>query len=279
MRVQVDDTRLFFDIVGDELVPCGPGLRERPTMVCLHGGPGADHSELKHYLAPLSDVARLVFVDQRGQGRSDPSTPERWNLDRWIDDVRRFCDAIEIVRPTILGHSFGGVVALGAAIRHPDLAGRLVISSSNARFRLDRVLAKMEELGGAKARTVAKCFFAEPGHETFEAFSDTCVPLYSAVTLDADVAARIRRRPEVAFHFFRSADFAYDLSRDLGAIRCPTLILGGRLDPIATVEDQLELHAGIPGSRLELVHAAGHGVFRDRPDEALALLRDFVEGG
>src|SRR5260221_12071449 len=69
------------------LVPDGPGMRQRPVVVCLHGGPGFDHSMLKPYLAPLADEAQLVFRDHRGNGRSDPSTTERWNLDTWVDDV------------------------------------------------------------------------------------------------------------------------------------------------------------------------------------------------
>src|SRR5712691_8758932 len=103
------------------LVPEGSAMRERATLLCLHGGPGFDHSMLKASLAPLADVAQLVFLDHRGQGRSDPSTPDRWNLDTWIDDLRGFCEALEIEHPVILGQSFGGVVALGAAIRDPEL--------------------------------------------------------------------------------------------------------------------------------------------------------------
>ncbi len=54
MRVQVGDVRLYFDVAGMGLVPDGPGMRQRPVVVCLHGGPGLDHSMLKAYLAPLA---------------------------------------------------------------------------------------------------------------------------------------------------------------------------------------------------------------------------------
>src|SRR5712691_7761082 len=116
------------------LIPDGPVMRERPVLLCLHGGPGFDHSMLKTSLAPLADVAQLVFLDHRGQGRSDESTPERWNLDTWIEDVVGFCEALGIERPVVLGQSFGGVVALGMAIRHPDLPAKLIVSSSIAKF-------------------------------------------------------------------------------------------------------------------------------------------------
>src|SRR5438874_1542136 len=144
-----------------ELVPDGSIMRKRPVVVCLHGGPGFDHSTLKPFLGPLEDEAQLIFLDHRGQGRSDESTPSRWNLDTWIDDVAAFCDVLGIERPIILGQSFGGMVALGVAIRYPELPARLVVSSSPARFRVERALAMFEELGGEKARAVAARFFRD----------------------------------------------------------------------------------------------------------------------
>jgi pimeloyl-ACP methyl ester carboxylesterase len=261
------------------LVPDGPTMRERPIIVCLHGGPGPDHSTLKPYLAPLADVAQLVFLDHRGQGRSDESSPDRWNLDTWIEDIRAFCETLEITAPIILGQSFGGIVGLGVAIRHPELPAKLIVSSSTARFREDRALAMLERLGGKQARLVAERYFAEPGPETFEAYRATCLPLYNPTPADPDVRARMILRPEVNVHFFGAELRSLDWSADLDRVRCPTLILAGELDPITTVPDHEELAAAIRGSRLELFQDAGHGVFRDRPDEALTLIRDFVRTG
>ena len=83
MRVALrDGTRIFFEVIGTKLVPDGPTMRERPTLLLLHGGPGFDHSGLARTLAPLSDVAQLVLLDHRGQGRSDGDDPAQWNLDR-----------------------------------------------------------------------------------------------------------------------------------------------------------------------------------------------------
>jgi pimeloyl-ACP methyl ester carboxylesterase len=276
VRVQVGDVRLYFDVAGMGLVPEGPTMRERPVVVCLHGGPGFDHSFLKLWLAPLQQEAQLVFLDHRGQGRSDESVAESWNLDTWIEDVHRFCGVLGIERPVLLGQSFGGVVALGVAIRHPDLPRKLIVSSSIARFRLDRALPMFERLGGDKARRIAEAFFGDPNHESLKAYMETCLPLYNPTPLEPDVLARVRLRPEVGFHFFRGEAFAYDWIDDLGRVRCPTLVLAGDLDPITPVADQEEMAAAIPDSRLEIFADAGHGVFRDRPKEALATIRDFI---
>ena len=275
MYVQVDDVRLYFDVAGMGLVPDGPVMRERPAIVCLHGGPGFDHSAIKPYLAPLQDDAQLVFFDHRGQGRSDPSTPDRWNLDTWIEDARGFCEALGLERPVILGQSFGGIVALGLAIRYPEVPSRLIVSSSIARFRLDRALPMFERLGGTPAREVADRYFQDPSLENFEEFKATCLPLYNRTPSDPDVLTRVRLRPEVGEHFFRGEAFTYDWLGELDRIRCPTLILAGALDPITTLADHEDMAAGIQGSRLEVFPDAGHGVFRDQPAEALSLIRDF----
>jgi pimeloyl-ACP methyl ester carboxylesterase len=276
MRVRVGDVRLYFDIVGMGLVPDGPVMRERPVIVCLHGGPGFDHSPFKPHLVPLAENAQLVFFDHRGQGRSDPSEPERWNLDTWIDDFRALCEALGIERPVVFGQSFGGVVALGAAIRYPDLPSRLIVSSSIAKFRLDRALPMFERLGGERAREVAERYFRDPGQETFDEFMAVCLPLYNQTPADPNLLARAVLRPEVGHHFFAAEGFTYDWLGELDRIRCPTLILAGELDPITTVADHRDMAAGIRGSRLEVFAGAGHGVFRDKPTEALDMIREFA---
>ncbi|MBL8335086.1 MAG: alpha/beta hydrolase, partial [Rubrivivax sp.] len=72
MRIEVQPgVRLFVDIDGSGLVPDGERMRERPTLILLHGGPGFDHSSFKPLFGRLTDVAQVVYVDHRGHGRSD----------------------------------------------------------------------------------------------------------------------------------------------------------------------------------------------------------------
>jgi proline iminopeptidase len=61
MRVQVGNIRLFFDIEGSKLRPEGPAMREVPTVLLLHGGPGFDHSGFKPDFAQLADIAQVVI--------------------------------------------------------------------------------------------------------------------------------------------------------------------------------------------------------------------------
>jgi pimeloyl-ACP methyl ester carboxylesterase len=271
-----DGTRIFFEVIGTKLVADGPKMRERPTLLLLHGGPGFDHSVMAHSLAPLSDVAQLVLLDHRGQGRSDGDDPAQWNLDRWVPDIVEFCAALELDRPMILGQSFGGVVALAVAARHPDLPSKLIVSSSLAKFRPDRAFPMFERLGGAKVRHVAERHFRELSDESAEEFLRVCLPVYNAKPMDPEVLARVRLKLEVGNHFFRNEGFKVDLFPELGNIRCPTLVLGGELDPITPVADSHDIASAIPQAEVRIFEGAGHGVFRDQPEEAVAVIREFM---
>ena len=193
MRVALPDgTRIFFETIGRKLVPDGPAMRERPTLLILHGGPGFDHTGLASIFEPLADVAQLVLLDHRGQGRSDGDDPAEWNLDHWVPDIAAFCEALELERPMILGQSFGGVVALAVAARYPDLPSKLIVSSSLAKFRPDRAFPMFERLGGPEVREVAERHFRELTDETSEEFMRVCLPVYNTTPIDHDGIARTR---------------------------------------------------------------------------------------
>jgi pimeloyl-ACP methyl ester carboxylesterase len=81
MRVSVNGVRLFFDVVGASLEPDGPAMREKPTLLLLHGGPGFDHSIYKPAYSRLADCAQVIYLDHRGNGRSDAGPKEAWTPD------------------------------------------------------------------------------------------------------------------------------------------------------------------------------------------------------
>jgi len=278
MHVTIGDCRLFFDVEGAKLVPEGPAMRERPTLLLLHGGPGFDHSSFKPAFSPLADVAQVVYLDHRGNGRSDASTPDRWTLAQWGDDVRSFCEALGIEKPVVLGTSFGGMVAMAYATRHPEHPGKLILSSTAARQRLDRVLDAFERLGGPDAREAARRYWQAPGKDTLPDYARLCFPLYSRTPRDPDANARTVWSFEVMFHFGGGEDATFDLLPDLARVRCPTLVLGGEDDPITPIGDQEDIAAALPAglAQLERFAGCGHGVYRDAPGRALALIRSFL---
>src|SRR5262245_29871912 len=160
VRISIGDTRLYFDVEGASLAVDDGGLRERPTILLLHGGPGLDHSTFKPYFSPLAGLAQLVYLDQRGQGRSDRPPLESCTPTRMADDAAALCRALGIERPTVLGHSFGGFVALDMAIRHPDVVGRLVLlNTAAASADMDGGLEMLEAHHGPAVRATAERMF------------------------------------------------------------------------------------------------------------------------
>jgi proline-specific peptidase len=278
MLVSVGDVRLFVDVDGAKLVPDGMSMRERPTIILIHGGPGFDHTPFKAHYSPLTEIAQVVYYDHRGNGRSDEGPRERWNLDQWADDLRTLCDVLGIERPIVFGASFGGFVALNYALRHPDHPARLVLSSTTAHVHLDRALAMFERLGGPEAHSVAERFFAEPTANNLDEYLRVCGPLYTQRPRPPEILARVTRRPEVSEHFFRGEILRFDFSQRLSEIRCPVLLLAGELDPIVTIEDAEELAAAIPPDRLrfERFADAGHMLAAEHPEAVLKLISEFV---
>ena len=87
MRINIGDVRPYFDVEGAGLVPDGAEMVERRVLVALHGGPGADHSLFEPVPARAAEFAQVVYLDQRGTGRSDVGDPASWTWERWADDV------------------------------------------------------------------------------------------------------------------------------------------------------------------------------------------------
>ena len=279
MRIEIDGGRLFFDVVGAKLVPDGSRMIERPTVIALHGGPGGDHSYLKYELAPLADVAQLVFPDMRSTGRSDHTSSERWSVYRWADDVRALCGALEIEKPIVLGHSYGGYVAIAYASRYPDHPGKLILYGAEARQHAAESLETFRRLGGARAYRAAKKFFDGPNLKTGVAFTKHCLPLYTRKPEeDLNKHMRMLANGEMTMQLLQSELRTIDLTPHMGSIRCPTLILSGEDDPACPVEGAMEMAALLPAQlvRFERISNAGHSVLNDQPELALRILRDFI---
>ena len=287
MHVSVNGVRLFFDVEGAKLVPDGPIMREKPVLLMLHGGPGADHSIYRPAYSALADVAQIVYLDHRGNGRSEDGPRESWNLAQWGDDVRAFCDALGIVDPIVLGASFGGMVALAYATRHPAHPSKLVLISTEAAggsYR-ERRVALFERFGGPEVGALARRRFLQPeaplDQDAREAWRRLAMPVYTRIPRDPDMARRAINRPEVALHWIAKPggeSDTFNMFPELDRIRCPTLVIGGEDDPMHPIESQADLAAALPPHLVQFERFAdcGHGVVPDAPERAMALLRDFI---
>jgi pimeloyl-ACP methyl ester carboxylesterase len=278
MQVEINGARIFFDTVGSGLAIDGERMAERPSLLVLHGGPGFDHSLMRPYFDRFADTHQVIYLDHRGNGRSTGEA-DSWTLDQWGDDIHAYCGRLGIQRPVVYGLSFGGMVAMAYAARHPQEPSKLVLASTAARLDLPATYAAMEQLGGAEARRIAEAFWSAPSAEKAAEYLSVCMPLYNpSGALNADARKRAIMRIEVMFHFIEVEQRAMDLLPSLPAIECPTLVLAGGLDPITPLACSQAIHQALPSSLSELVvfDAAGHGVHRDEPDRAEAVIRRFL---
>jgi proline iminopeptidase len=279
MRVDIGGgTRLFFDVVGSGLDPTPDALVPKPTLLLLHGGPGFDHSSYRPYFDRFADTHQVVFVDHRGQGRSDERhDPTGWDLDTWADDVVRLCDALEIEHPVVLGTSFGGFVAIRYAARHPRHPGKLVLASTLAWRDSELIERRFGQRGGPRAAASYHRLFVDgdTSPESWLDYLQVNMPLYNH-TASGFGPRRSWENTRVLEHFH--VPFAtMDLRDDVPRIEAPTLVLAGRDDPITPHECSTEIQGLLPDGlgRLEIVEGAGHGPFRDQPEATEQILRSF----
>ena len=278
MRVKVGDVSLFFDVEGAKLRPDGDTMREVPTVVLLHGGPGFDHSGLRSYFDRFADTHQVIYLDHRGNGRSGGS-PDTWTLAQWGDDIHAFCQALGIDKPVVFGQSFGGMVAMSYAARHPEAPSRLIFSSTAGNMDWDAIYDAFERLGGPEARTLAERFWIAPTPEIVTEYMRVCRPLYNPIGTGArDARDRAIMRTPVMIDFITGEQRTMNLLAGLSVVQCPTLVLAGGLDPVTPPPCARAIHAALPAQWSELVvyDDAGHGIYRDKPDEAEALLRRFL---
>jgi proline iminopeptidase len=287
MHVRVNGVRLFFDVEGAKFVPDGPVMREKPTLLMLHGGPGFDHSIYKPAYSALADIAQIIYLDHRGNGRSEDGPQQGWNLAQWGDDVRAFCDALGIAGPIVLGASFGGMVALSYATRHPDHPSKLVLISTEAAgdSYLERRVALFERFGGPEVGALARRRFLDVDRPRDQAAVDAwrklAFPVYTRTPRDPNIGSRTVGKSEVGLRWSARPDgesHSFNMFPDLHRIHCPALVLGGEDDPMHPIESQADIAAALPAHlvQFERFPNCGHAVVPDAPERAMAMIRDFI---
>jgi proline iminopeptidase len=276
MHVEVNGVRLWFDVNGTKLVPDGPRMRERPTVVLVHGGPASyDHSYFKPDFAPLAREAQLVYVDLRDHGRSERSSPEAWSFEVCADDLHAFCDTVGIQHPIVYGHSAGGCVAMLYGARHPGHAAALILQSTAARFDVTRLVEGFRRFGGDEIAELARRDYG--GDAVTEAEWARVFATFGPHVPNAEQLARRIKNPELSARGIELV-CGFDMVAQLSRIDCPTLVCVGSRDPVTSVEAAREIVAGLrPGiGRLEVMQGAGHFPWKDQAERYWALLSHFI---
>lgn len=283
MRAKINGVHLFFDIEGAGLVPDGPRMREKPVLIVLHGGPGADHSIYKPaYGAHLSDLCQILYLDHRGNGRSDDGDPAHWTLDQWADDIAALCDHLGIVRPIIFGASFGGFVAQAFATRYPERLGGLILSNTAAKVDFETIYSAFDQIGGDKAGKAARNYWDNPTSKSRAAYAETCLPYYGVRDPEPDFWPRVILKDPVALHFNGPDNEMgrFDFRAELALVTAPAMVIAGDRDPImpdAFGDVIVESLSNATPLTYHCLQGSGHLPQFDVPDQYFPLLCDFVK--
>ena len=117
-----------------------------PLMI-VHGGPGASHDYFLPYLLPLARHNRLIFIDERGSGRSEKlDDVKKYTVDNMVEDVEAVRSALGLGKMNLLGHSFGGVLAQAYALKYQGNLSHLILCSTFASTSgMNKVFEKIKE--------------------------------------------------------------------------------------------------------------------------------------
>ncbi len=284
MHVSVNGVRLYFDVLNPELEIVGSGLRRKPALLCIPGGPGGDHQSLRPYFDRFADMSQVVFLDPRGGGRSEQGPETDWTLDQWGDDIAGFCDAVGLEKPIIIGSSGGSLMVQSFLARHPHRAGGAILVNACSRMVQAELIAGYGALGGPEAAKAAGAMYGQPGPDDFAAFVRHCLPLYSSkrdLSALREGAGRAVMNQAASGRFFAPGGegFRFDFRERLSGVECPVMVIAGELDPVTPAKWGVEVVQALPEGKAEyLVFGdCSHLVTTDQPGRFDAAVRGFIE--
>jgi proline iminopeptidase len=275
VKVPVRDVSLFVDTVGAGY-----------PLLLMHGGPGGDHTTMLN-LRACADRCTLIFYDHRCNGRSTGVPVGSMTWDNLTADADALRERLGYERWAVLGHSFGGHVALEYALRYPDRLSHLILLDTGASSRWARENAPvvLAERGydPATIELVRRWFSGQfkPSEmlPIFFRIGDAYAydpSLRALLALAIHGGWRWRPRPRALIYAGRHLLKDWSVVDRLGEIRVPTLVMAGRQDFVFPPECQEELASGIPGARLRLVDRSGHNPHDEQPSEVMTAIRDFI---
>lgn len=266
---------------------CAYGPAGAPRVLVLHGGPGADHEYLLPQFLDLAGDFELVFYDQRGGGRSRSDARQLITWETQVRDLERV--VVELVRgaPTILGYSWGAMLALLHAIEaarghvapaparlalvDPAALTRAFRAQFEAEFARRQASPEIQRARDALAKSGLR--EAKPAVYRQRAFELSVAGYFADPGRATDLTAfRVVGRVQQSV-WDSLGD--YDLVRELHAVRCPALILHGREDPIPLASSEAAARA--MGAELVPLEACGHVPYVERRSELFAALHAFLK--
>ncbi len=228
-------------------------------LICLHGGMGVDSSYLRvpAILQLASRNRQVLIFDQRGHGRSGRSNIKDYSHARWVKDVQELAEVRGTRKFALMGHSYGGFIALEFAIKHPTHLTHLILVGTSpgpvdtGQLPTAHNDREMREI----FRTQWPVLFSGSDKHwcVFDEICFSCDP-YNVALHD-----ELKR---------------YDVRKEVRNLRVPTLLLAGSEDRYAA--NMRWLDHELPRSQLKIIPGCGHFPFLERPDEFMAAVESFL---
>ena len=266
----------------------------------VHGGPGASHDYFLPYLLPLARHNRLIFIDERGSGKSgvlDDAT--QYTVENMAEDVEAVRKALGLGKINLLGHSYGGVLAQAYALKYQDNLSHLILCSTfPSTKQMNDVFVKIKENMSPELRDRINKMEKEGlyGHGLPYEQNRYTTEYMTAAWGEGYFPYIYQRNPDPSYDPV-SQGFAWTLYREmwgsdgeyvidgnlksveyvdrLHTIKVPTLINCGDHDECAPSLSE-EMHEKIPGSKLVIFPQSGHMTFVDQPDLFIKTINDFL---
>jgi proline iminopeptidase len=285
-RIRIGNASLFAREVG----------RGQPLIV-LHGGPDFDQAYLLPDLDRLADGFRLIYYDQRGRGKSaDGVRAADVTMASDVDDLDKVRQHLQLASTGILGHSWGTVLALEYALRHPDRVSHLILMNPAPASAADVSILRrfyLQKLGPDMDRQVAivksaayqdgdpeavaaryRIHFKPALERTgdYEKLMATMKAGFISQGKDGIVKARAVEDRLMQDTWERTG---YDLMPKLAALRMPTLVIWGDHDFIP-VEIATHIARALPNAKLVSLKGCGHFAYLECPSDVRAAIHGFM---
>jgi pimeloyl-ACP methyl ester carboxylesterase len=250
-----------------------------PPVVLLHGITG--HARVWDHLADrLVPDRRVLALDQRGHGDSDPAPDDDYRVATMADDLAAFVSSLGLDRFALLGHSMGGRIAIQYAAAHAARLERLIVVDIGP----DIELAGLQRVRDMMAQSPERL----PSEEWAVEYIRRANPRQDPNLLRERVRHGLRRLPDGGLTWKYAKGLrdmmragqrdAVDLWEPLPRIPCPTLIVRGADSDILSAEVAKKMTGRLPEGRLVEIAGAGHTVPADRPEDFVRQVRAFLAG-
>ncbi|MDH5758790.1 MAG: alpha/beta fold hydrolase [Gemmatimonadota bacterium] len=276
--LSLPDARIFYEVVGSG-----------EPIIVIHGGPGMDHRHLRPGLDVLAGSERLVYYDQRGTGRSSADLDSAGiNLDAFVSDIDQLRQALGFDRVVVLGHSFGGLLALEYAFRYPEATRALILMMTvepGSRWRSEAAEAQRARRTAEDADAIERLV----GSEGFRAGDPATVSAVYRLAfrstmrdpdrvdeVDLTMAPSTARDGSTVARLLGGSMGGMDRWDRLSSLQAPTLVIHGTFDPTPAAM-AAALADSIPGGRLVTL-PTGHFPFVEDPRGLVAAVSAFLAG-